>query len=48
MFSSYGGDGHSKLMIVQRCQDSCLFTRYISGISSRLGKPIWTLLEARC
>ena len=24
IFSSYGGDGHSKLVFVQRPQDSCL------------------------
>ena len=30
--SSYGGDGHSKLMFVQRRQDSCLVTMDTSGI----------------
>ena len=24
IFSSYGGDGPSKLVLVQRCHDSCL------------------------
>ena len=38
IFSSYGGDDPSKLVFVQRGQDSCLFTRDTSGISSRLGK----------
>ena len=45
IFSSYGGDGHSKLAFVQRCQDSCLVTRDTSGISPRLGKAIRTLLD---
>ena len=45
--SSYGGDDHSKLMFVQRCQDSCLVTRDTSGISTRLGRAIPTLLEVR-
>ena len=44
IFSSYGGDGHSKLMFVQRRQDSCLVTRESSGISTSLGRAIWTLL----
>ena len=45
IFSSYGGDGPSKLAFVQRRQDSCLLTRDTSGISSRLGRAIGTLLE---
>ena len=46
-FSSYGGDGDSKLVLVQRHQDSCLVTRDTSGISTRLGGAIRTLLELR-
>ena len=42
---SYGGDGPSKLAFVQQRQDYCLFTRDNSGISSRLGRAIGTLLE---
>ena len=45
--SSYGGDDPSKLVFVQRHQESCLVTRDNSGISSRLGKAIRTLLEVR-
>ena len=47
IFSSYGGDGPSKLVFVQRPQDSCLVMRDTSGISSRLGRAIGTLLEVR-
>ena len=47
IFSSYGGHGHSKLVFVQLCQDSCLVMRDNSGISSRLGRAIGTLLEVR-
>ena len=32
IFSSYSGDGHSKLQFVQRSQDSCLVTTDTSGI----------------
>ena len=32
IFSSYIGDGHSKLHFVQRIQDSCLVTTDTSGI----------------
>ena len=32
IFSSYGGDGHSKLEFVQQYQDSCLVTMNTSGI----------------
>ena len=46
-FLSYGGDGHSKLVFVQRRQDFCLVTRDSSGISSRLGRAIWTLFKVR-
>ena len=47
MFSSYGGGSHSKLVFVQQRQDFCLVTRDSSGISSRLGRAIWTLFEVR-
>ena len=47
IFSSYGGDIHSKLLFVQQHQDSCLVTRDNSGISSRLGRAIQTVLEVR-
>ena len=32
IFSSYSGDGHSKLHFVQRSQDCCLVTTDTSGI----------------
>ena len=32
IFSSYSGDGHSKLHFVQRSQDSCIVTTDTSGI----------------
>ena len=32
IFSSYSGDGHSKLHFVQRSQDSCLIMMDTSGI----------------
>ena len=47
IFSSYGGDELSKLVFVQRPKDSCLVTGDTSGISSRLGREIWMLLEVR-
>ena len=47
IFSRYGGDGPSNLVFVQRCQDSCLFMRDTSRISSRLGRGIGMLLEVR-
>ena len=47
VFSSYGGDGPSNLLFVQGRQDSCLVTRDISGISSRLGRKIRRPLEVR-
>ena len=46
-FSSYGTNGDSKLVFVQRRQDSCLFTSDTSGISMRLGRAIRTLLAVR-
>ena len=47
IFLNYGWDDPSKLVFVQRCQDSCLVMRDTSGISSRLGRAIRTLLEVR-
>ena len=47
IFSSYSWDDPSKLMFVQRCQESSLVTRDTSGISLRIGKAIRTLLEVR-
>ena len=32
IFSSYSGDGHSKLHFFQRSQDSCIVTMDTSGI----------------
>ena len=32
IFSTYGGDGHSKLVFVQQHQDSCLVTMDTSGV----------------
>ena len=32
IFSSYGGDGNSKLVFVHKHQNSCLFTLDTSGI----------------
>ena len=47
IFSSFGGDEPSKLVIVQLRQDSCLVTRDARGIYSRLGRAIRTLLVVR-
>ena len=47
MSSSYGRDGPSTLMFVQRRQDSCLVETDTCRFSSRLGRPISTPLEAR-
>ena len=47
IFSSYSGDGHSKLHFVQRNQSSCVVMRATSGIETRLGRIIQTLLEVR-
>ena len=47
IFSTYGADHPSKLVFVQRCQDSCLVMRDTSGISSRLGRAIQMLLKVR-
>ena len=46
-FLSYGGDGHSKLVLVQESQGYCLVMRDTSVISTRLGRAIWMLLEVR-
>ena len=46
-FSSYVGDGHSKLVFVQRRKDSCLVMTDTSGISTRLGRAKRTLLKVR-
>ena len=45
VYSNYGGDDPSKLVLVQQCQDSCLVMRDTSGISSRLVRAIRTRLE---
>ena len=47
IFASYSGDGHSILHFVQRSQDSCVVMTENSGISTRLGRIIQTLLEVR-
>ena len=47
IFSSYDGDDPSKLVFVQQSQDSYLVMTDTSGISPRLGRAIWTLLEVR-
>ena len=46
-FSTFGRNSPSKLVLFQRRQDSFLVTRVTSGISTRLGRAIWTLLEVR-
>ena len=47
IFSSYSGDGGSKLNLVQRRQDSCLVRTDTSGCYTRFGRIIQTLLEVR-
>ena len=47
IFSSYGGDDPSKLVFVQRRQDTCLVTWEISIIFSTFGRAIRTLPEVR-
>ena len=47
IFSSYSGDGRSKLHLVHRSQDSCLVRMDTSGSSARFGRIIQTLLEVR-
>ena len=46
-FSSFGGNDPSKLVFVQRRQDSCVVTRDTRGISTRLGRVIRMFLEPR-
>ena len=46
-FSSYGGNGPSKLVFVQRRQDSSLLTKDTSGISSRVGRATGMILDMR-
>ena len=47
ILSSYGGDGHLKLRFIQQTQDPCLVSTDTSGIYTRLGRTILTLLEVR-
>ena len=47
IFASYSWDGHSKIHFVQRSQDSCVVMRDTSGIQTKLGRIIQTLLEVR-
>ena len=47
IFSNYNRDEPSNLVFVQRQQDSCLVMRATSGISTRLGRAIWMLVEVR-
>ena len=47
IFSSYGRDGHSRLVFAQRHQDSSLVTVDTSGILIRPGRTIGTNLELR-
>ena len=47
IFSSYSGGGLSKLHFVQPSQDDCLVMTDTSGIQTRLGRIIQTLLEVR-
>ena len=47
IFSSYSGDGHSKLHFVQRSQDTCLVMMDTSGIETGFGRIIQTLPEVR-
>ena len=47
IFAIYSGDGHSKLHLVQRSQDTCIVMRAKSGFQTRLGRIIQTLLDVR-
>ena len=47
VFSSYGAEGHLKLGFIQQSQDSSLVSTDSSGIYTRLGRTIQTLLEVR-
>ena len=48
IFSSYGGEVHSKLEFVQLSQDTCLDMRDNLGMKTRRGRTIRTLLEFKC
>ena len=47
IISSHGVDGHLKLGFFQQSQDSCLVSTETSGIYTRLGRTIQTLLDVR-
>ena len=47
IFSSFGGDGKSNRVFVQRSLDTCLVMMDTSGIKTRLGTTMRTLLEMR-
>ena len=47
IFSSEDGNGLSKLVFLQQCQDSCLVARDTSRLSQRLGSAIGMLLKVR-
>ena len=47
IISSYSRDGPSKIMFVQRLQDTCPVMSDTSGISVRLFRARGTLLEVR-
>ena len=47
IFASYSGDGHTNLHFVQRSQDSCVVRTDTSGIQTRFGRIIQTLLDVR-
>ena len=41
------GEGPSKLVFINRHQDSCIVTRDTSGISTRFGRVIWMHIKVR-
>ena len=45
IFLSFGGNGHLKLRLVQRSQDSCLVMTVTFGSLTLFGRKIQTLLE---
>ena len=47
IFLSYGWDDPSKLLFVQRCQNSCIVMKDTSGISTRLDRAIQMLFDVR-
>ena len=47
LFSSYISDSPSKLVFVQRCQDSCLVARETSEFSLSHGRAVGTPLQVR-